>query len=71
MDRLLFELVQVYTAGATLTLLPLSVPRLIGETTMDSKVVVKKCRQIAGVLQGYKTKISEVISLLLLRTKES
>lgn len=68
MDGLLFELVQVYTAGSTLALLPLSLPGVVGGPTMDAKVVMKKRRQVTRVLQNYK-EVAEINLPLLIANK--
>lgn len=51
-DRLLFEQAQVDVAGSTPSLVPLPVPALAGGPAVDTKVVVKKPRQVAGILQN-------------------
>lgn len=59
MDGLLFELAQVYTAGSTPALLPLPVPGLTGGPTVDAEVVMKKHRQVTGVLQKHRPLVTE------------
>lgn len=64
MDGLLFELAQVYTAGSTLALLPVSVPGLTGGPTVDAKVVVEKRRKVTRLLRNYK-EIATILEDLL------
>ncbi len=70
MDGLLFELVQVNTTSSTLALLPLSVSGLNGRPTMDTKVVMKKYRQVPRFLYNYK-KVAEIILHLIANTLHS
>lgn len=51
-DGLLLQLVWVGAAGPALSQLPGSVPGLCVEATADTNVLMKKDRQVAGVLQS-------------------